>query len=199
VTNVSKHYLTHPRVMAAAWGTEGADEMDSESDFWIEDQTNDVPSQWPVVDGSGAMSRVIAYCPERADAEQVMAALSASQRPEQAGEAFTENDLAILYRLIDQYTEAAYADLPRDHESHAVREALREKVTRHLIAAREALATRPARRADGAGNEPCGCGDRKISHTSETGPCIIHGCECPGYRPWSEMPDEWKREQGLIR
>lgn len=71
-------------------------------------------------------------------------ALQAAERRAAALEPFTENDLAILYRLIDQYTEAAYADLPRDDASHATREALREKVTRHLIAAREALAAMPA-------------------------------------------------------
>jgi hypothetical protein len=59
---------------------------------------------------------------------------------ERDADAFTANDLSILYRLIDRYTEAAYKDptVPRDHESHVVREALRDRVTRHLIAAQEA-------------------------------------------------------------
>lgn len=52
-------------------------------------------------------------------------------------DAFTANDLAILYRLIHQYTQDAYRELPKEHSSHATREALRERVTRHLINARE--------------------------------------------------------------
>lgn len=58
------------------------------------------------------------------------------------GDAFTANELAIMYRLIDRYTEDAYSELPKDHPSHVVRETLRDRVTRHLIAARAALAAR---------------------------------------------------------
>ena len=60
----------------------------------------------------------------------------------------TVNDWAVLYRLIDRYTEAAYQDVPDEGDpSHATRQAVRERVSRNLIAAREATA--PAERREG--------------------------------------------------
>lgn len=52
----------------------------AEQDFWIDDEIDGVPPRWPVVDGSGEMSRVIAYCPTSQDAERIIAALAASER-----------------------------------------------------------------------------------------------------------------------
>lgn len=54
---------------------------------------------------------------------------------------FTENELRILLRLTDRYTEAAYRDLPADDPSHRVRVSLRDKLGRHLIARQEGCPT----------------------------------------------------------
>lgn len=46
-------------------------------DFWVDGETDDVPSRWQVVDGSGEMSYVIAYCQDREDAERIVRVLQA--------------------------------------------------------------------------------------------------------------------------
>lgn len=55
--------------------------------------------------------------------------------------AFTRNELHILYRLVDQYQQQAERDLGPDDESHAVRIALREKITQLLYVTKEDRAT----------------------------------------------------------
>lgn len=74
-------------------------------------------------------------------AEAQVSDLTARLAASEARETLSANDWAILYRLIDQYTEAAYRDLPADDPSHRTRERLRDRVVQHLVAAREAEAT----------------------------------------------------------
>lgn len=72
-------------------------------------------------------------------------------------------------------------------------------MTEALRVARAALAPTPAvpEATINRKNEVCGCGDLPISHAS--GPCIINGCECPGYTSWRNMPAWWHRDHGTMR
>lgn len=92
------------------------------------------------VTGNGPTSEANArfFARARVDTLRLLEEVESSRERERKGE-FTSNDWAVIYRLVDEYTEWCLADPKSTHSSQKYRAQLREKVTRARIQAKQRL------------------------------------------------------------